>query len=235
MSLGLDIARGSYAAYRLLRGGIEWFRLHAPSMCVSGDVMTSTASPPVEIRDLEKHRRAMLKFAILQLRNETYAEDCVQEALTAAIQSADRFAGDSSVRTWLIGILKHKILDHFRKASREQAVTVSDEESSLDDFDGLFKEDGHYIEPPAPWANPEQALSQSEFFEVLERCLQALPNVTARVFTMREVMGVTTDEICTELGITANNCWVLIYRARMSLRECLEKRWFAAGHTAASS
>jgi RNA polymerase sigma-70 factor (ECF subfamily) len=197
--------------------------------------MTSTAAPPVEIRELEKHRRAMLKFAMLQLRNETHAEDCVQEALTAAIQSADRFAGDSSVRTWLIGILKHKILDHFRRASREQPLTVSDEESSLDDFDGLFKEDGHYIEPPAPWANPEQALSQSEFFEVLERCMQALPKVTARVFTMREVMGVTTEEICAELGITSNNCWVLIYRARMSLRECLEKRWFATGHAQVSS
>jgi RNA polymerase sigma-70 factor (ECF subfamily) len=197
--------------------------------------MTSTATPPLEIHDLEKHRRAMLKFAMLQLRNETHAEDCVQEALAAAIQSADRFAGDSSVRTWLIGILKHKILDHFRRVSREQALIVNDEEGSLDDFDGLFKDDGHYIEPPAPWANPEQALSQSEFFEVLERCMQALPNVTARVFTMREVMGVTTQDICAELGITSNNCWVLIYRARMSLRECLEKRWFAAEYAPARS
>jgi RNA polymerase sigma-70 factor (ECF subfamily) len=219
----------------MLRCYIEWFRLHCLSICASGDIMTSTATPPLEIRDLEKHRRAMLKFAMLQLRNESHAEDCVQEALAAAIQSSDRFAGDSSVRTWLIGILKHKILDHFRRVSREQALTVNDEEGSLDDFDGLFKDDGHYIEPPAPWANPEQALSQSEFFEVLERCMQALPNVTARVFTMREVMGVTTQDICAELGITSNNCWVLIYRARMSLRECLEKRWFAAEHAPARS
>jgi RNA polymerase sigma-70 factor (ECF subfamily) len=195
--------------------------------------MTSTAVPRFEICDLEKHRRAMLKFAMLQLRNEAHAEDCVQEALAAAIQSADRFAGDSSVRTWLIGILKHKILDHFRRSSREHALTVSEEEASLEDFDGLFKDDGHYVEPPAPWANPEQALTQSEFFEVLERCLEALPRITARVFTMREVLGVTTEEICSELGITSNNCWVLIYRARMSLRECLEKRWFAGGHTPA--
>jgi RNA polymerase sigma-70 factor (ECF subfamily) len=192
-------------------------------------------TPSVQLGDLEQHRRAMLKFALLQLRNETYAEDCVQEALTAALQSADRFAGNSSVRTWLIGILKHKILDHFRKTGREQTVSASDEETSLDDFDALYKDDGHFIDPPAAWANPEQALSQSEFFEVLERCLQALPQVTARVFTMREVMGVTTDDICTELGITSNNCWVLVYRARMSLRECLEKRWFDPSNAAVGS
>jgi RNA polymerase sigma-70 factor (ECF subfamily) len=172
---------------------------------------------------------------MLQLRNETHAEDCVQEALAAAIQSADRFAGDSSVRTWLIGILKHKILDHFRKTSREAALNVDEQECSLEDFDGLFKEDGHFIEPPAAWSNPEQALTQTEFFEVLERCMQALPKITARVFTLREVMGVSTAEICTELGITSNNCWVLIYRARMSLRECLEKRWFGGHHASADS
>jgi RNA polymerase sigma-70 factor (ECF subfamily) len=196
---------------------------------------TGTASPGIDIRDLETHRRAMFKFAMLQLRNESHAEDCVQDALAAAIQGAERFAGDSSVRTWLIGILKHKILDHFRKASREQALSVSDEEGSLDDFDALFKEDGHFVEPPAAWANPEQALTQSEFFEVLERCLAALPKITARAFTMREVMGVSTEEICEQLSITSNNCWVLIYRARMSLRECLEKRWFGGRHMSADS
>ena len=126
------------------------------------------------------------------------------------------------MRTWLIGILKHKILDHFRRASREQPLTVSDEESSLDDFDGLFKEDGHYVEPPAPWANRAGADSGRVFRSA--RALHGRVTEGHRsVFTMREVMGVSTEEICEELGITANNCWVLIYRARMSLRECLEK------------
>lgn len=188
--------------------------------------MPASATAPLVLDDLETHRRAMLKFALLQLRNETLAEDCVQEALAAAVQSAERYSGGSSVRTWLIGILKHKILDHFRKAGREALFSGSDEETAVDDFGALFESDGHFVEPPADWANPEQALTQSEFFEVLERCLQALPPVTARVFTLREVMGVSTEEICTEFGISAGNCWVLIYRARMSLRECLEKRWF---------
>lgn len=183
------------------------------------------------MQELETHRRALYKFAMVQLRNETYAEDCVQEALTAAIQGAARFSGDSSVRTWLIGILKHKILDHFRRASREEALIVDDEELSLDDFDALFKEDGHHATPPNAWANPEQALTQRQFFEVLERCLSGLPKNTARVFEMREVMGLGIDEICAELSITATNCSVLIYRARMSLRECLEQRWFGPART----
>jgi RNA polymerase sigma-70 factor (ECF subfamily) len=139
------------------------------------------------------------------------------------------------VRTWLIGILKHKILDHFRKASREQAFTVSEDETGLDEFDELFLADGHYVDPPNAWNNPEQALSQSEFFEVLEACMERLPKNTARVFKMREVMGLDMEEICRELSITANNCWVLIYRARMSLRECLEQRWFAARPKGAGS
>ena len=185
-----------------------------------------TVTQRIDLAELESHRSALFRFALLQLRNESLAEDCVQEALAAAVQGADRFAGGSSVRTWLIGILKHKILDHFRKAGREQTVSVGDDETALDDFDALFADDGHFVEAPAHWANPEHALSQREFFDVLERCMQALPAATARVFTMREVLGVTTEEICAELGITANNCWVLIYRARMSLRECLEKRWF---------
>lgn len=184
--------------------------------------------PVVEVCELESHRAALLRFAMAQLRDSAHAEDCVQEALSAAIQNAERYAGESSVRTWLIGILKHKILDHFRRASREQAVTLSDEESSFDDFDVLFKDDGHFIESPAAWANPEQALSQTQFFEVLEACMDRLPKNTGLVFRMREIMGVEVDEICKELSITSNNCWVLIYRARMSLRECLEKRWFTA-------
>ena len=195
---------------------------------VQGLSMAGNTTTAVDIHDLETHRQALFKFAMLQLRNETYAEDCVQETLIAAIQGAERFSGGSSVRTWLVGILKHKIIDHFRKTSREQQSDAHDEETSLDDFDALFKQDGHFIDEPCAWANPEDALSQSRFFEVLERCMEGLPKNTARVFILREVMGTDTDEICKELSITSNNCWVLLYRARMALRECLQQRWFGA-------
>ncbi len=188
--------------------------------------MTAAKTGAVDPRELESHRQALFKFAMIQLRNETHAEDCVQETLIAALQGAQRFSGKSSVRTWLVGILKHKIIDHFRKAGREQQLDASDGETSLDDFDALFKEDGHFIDEPRGWANPEEALSQAKFFEVLQGCMDGLPANTARVFLLREVMGTDTDEICRELSITANNCWVLLYRARMALRECLQLRWF---------
>jgi RNA polymerase sigma-70 factor, ECF subfamily len=182
----------------------------------------------IDIKYLETHRSALLKFARLQLRDQSAAEDAVQETLIAAIHGAERFAGSSSTRTWLIGILKHKISDHFRRAAREQPMRLSSDECSLEDFDALFQDDGHFVDEPGAWDSPETALNQREFFAVLERCLEALPPATARAFTMREVLGIETDEICKELSITATNCWVLLYRARMSLRSCLQLHWFGA-------
>ncbi len=176
---------------------------------------------------LALHRPQLLKFALLQLHNPALAEDAVQETLVAAIRGVDTFAGGSSVRTWLIGILKHKIVDSIRRASREQSLDQY--ESSPEDMDALFQPDGHYAEKPADWGDPEEALSQQRFFEVMELCMQSLPKVTAQAFAMREVMGLETGEICANLGISASNCWVLLYRARMRLRECLEKNWVAKG------
>lgn len=186
----------------------------------------------VDALELDKHRPHLIKFAMGQLRNATYAEDVVQETLVAAVQGADRFAGQSSVRTWLIGILKHKITDHYRRQSREAPLPDLDDETSLEDLDARFKPDGHFIQNPAhapgaDWGDPEATLSQGRFFEVLEECMARLPPNTARVFNMREIMGMETDEICKELGITATNLWVMLYRARMSLRECLQAKWFA--------
>lgn len=152
----------------------------------------------------------------------------MQETLLAAIQGAERFGGQSTVRTWLIGILKHKIVDQIRKASRERPLQISAEESDTESLDAFFLDDGHFLEPPGGWDNPEKALEERRFFEALERCIEALPNNTAKVFTMREVMGLETEEICKELGISSSNCWVLIYRARMALRACLERTWFQA-------
>lgn len=175
---------------------------------------------------LEKYRPRLLKFAMLQLRDRTSAEDAVQETLLAAIQSGGNFAGKSSVGTWLVGILKHKVMDTVRRQSRERPLEISSDEQSPEDLEALFKDDGHFHNPPADWMDPEAALAQRKFFEVLERCLQDLPKNSARVFTMREITGLDLDEICKEVGITATNCGVLLYRARLRLRTCLEQRWF---------
>ena len=177
--------------------------------------------------ELDHHRRYLLRVAELQLRDRGLAEDVVQETLVAALAAKDGFSGRSSVKTWLTGILKHKVVDAIRQKQRQPVIVASfDEETDLEDFDPLFKDNGGWQAPPADWGDPENALSRREFMDVMEVCLEKLPPNTARVFIMREVMELETDEICKELTITANNLWVILYRARMALRQCLEQNWF---------
>jgi RNA polymerase sigma-70 factor (ECF subfamily) len=178
--------------------------------------------------ELDTHRRYLLRVAHLQLRDPDLAEDVVQETLVAALSAQAGFTGKSSVKTWLTGILKHKIVDAIRHKQRQPIIQASfDEETDLDDFDPLFKDNGGWAAPPADWGDPENALSRRQFFDIMEFCLEKLPPNTARVFVMREVMELESDEICKELTITANNLWVILYRARMALRLCLEQNWFA--------
>jgi RNA polymerase sigma-70 factor (ECF subfamily) len=175
----------------------------------------------------DAHRSYLLRVARLQLRNDELAEDVVQDTLLAALQGASGFSGKSSVKTWLTGILKHKIVDAIRRKTSAPELTTLDEESQIDDFDALFDSTGHWENPPADWGNPESDLERREFFDVMDFCLEKLPPNTARVFMMREVMELGSDEICKELSITSTNLWVIMYRARVSLRECLERNWFA--------
>ena len=185
---------------------------------------------PEFAKELERQRSYLMRVARLQLRDTALAEDVVQDTLAAALTAKDGFTGKSSVKTWLTGILKHKIVDAIRRKQREPvAASTLDEEADLEDFEGLFKENGGWRTPPADWGDPEQSLSRQQFFDVLQVCLDKLPPNTARVFMMREVMELTSEEICKELTITANNLWVILYRARMSLRECLEMNWFSGG------
>ena len=180
--------------------------------------------------ELDTHRRYLLRVAQLQLRDNDLAEDVVQETLLAALSAQAGFTGKSSVKTWLTGILKHKIVDAFRRKQRQPIFAASfDEETDLDEFDPMFQDNGRWEATPAAWGDPQKALSQQQFFDVMEFCLEKLPPNTARVFMMREVMELESDEICKELAITANNLWVILYRARMALRACLEKHWFADG------
>jgi RNA polymerase sigma-70 factor, ECF subfamily len=173
--------------------------------------------------EIEALRPYLLRYASLQLRNHEAAEDAVQETLVAALAAEKSFAGRSNLRTWLTGILKHKIIDAIRRAGRERPLEAPGDEASPDDLDALFDATGHWREPPQAW--PEQALEDKQFLQALERCLAALPARTGQVFLMREHLGFDTGEICKELGITPTHCWVLLYRARMALRECLEKGW----------
>ncbi len=177
-------------------------------------------------RQLEAMRPQLLRFAHLQLRNEALAEDAVQDALIAVLEKPERFAGQSSLRTYVTGILKYKIIDNLRLASRERQIDTAEDQSEDEAIDALFLADGHTREQPRQWGDPDQTLSQKDFFRVLEVCLEKLPVKTARIFMMREWLELETDEICKELAITTSNAWVLLYRARMRLRECLDLNWF---------
>lgn len=177
-------------------------------------------------QQLEAMRPALLRFAQLQLRNSALAEDAVQDALIAILEKPERFAGQSSLRTYVIGILKYKIIDNLRLSARERQIETLDEQSEEDAIDALFVANGHTREMPRAWGDPDATLEQKDFFKVLEICLEKLPAKTARIFMMREWLELETEEICKELEISTSNAWVLLYRARMRLRECLDLNWF---------
>ena len=164
-------------------------------------------------------------YAFPRVQDPTVAEDMVQETFMAALKSHERFEGQSSERTWLTSILKHKVVDHIRKVSRERPMEdLEDAASSLEEH---FDEKGKWRVGPAKWTtNPGLLLEQKDFWKVLTGCLSGLSGKLARVFRLREMDGLSTDEICKVLDITATNCWVMLHRARMGMRECLEVKWF---------
>lgn len=176
---------------------------------------------------LVDHRDYLLRFARLQLRNDDWAEDAVSETLLAALSSQQSFGNRSQLKTWLVGILKHKVIDLIRSNARLVALpdTQSDEEG--DELDRLsFKTDGHFTESPNDWGNPDQVLQQQQFFEVLEACMDRLPPALGRLFLMREWLELSSLEVCKELSITPTNLYVQLHRARLRLQECLNIHWF---------
>jgi len=174
---------------------------------------------------LTEHGDYLYRFALARLRDPHQAEDAVQETMLAAIKS-DSFAGDSSARTWLTGILKHKVIDLQRKQIREQPISdLVDLESSDTSMDDFFDASGHWLEKPQTLEIPENALQQKQFLSILNSCLDKLPTKLAAIFMMRDVHEIENDNICKELNISTTNAWVMLYRARMGLRKCLEIHW----------
>ncbi len=178
---------------------------------------------------LEQHGDALYRYAYFRLHEEAVAEDLVQETLLAALQARPGFGGRSSERTWLIAILKNKLVDYLRKRSREQPLDElleSDEE-----FEAFFSPDrqDHWTIPPSVWNNPMASLEQQQFWHVFSECMENLPPRQAQVFILCELDGLDGAEICQVLGVAATNMWVLLHRARLRLRQCLDLRWFDRG------
>lgn len=186
-------------------------------------------SPTAIESQLAAHRDYLLRFARLQLRNDAWAQDAVSETLLAALSKPQAFEQRSQLKTWLVGILKHKIIDALRQHGREVSLSGDEDEGSSDLLDqALFAADGHFADKPADWGNPEQELSSRQFFEVLEACASQLPATQGRLFLMREWLELSSDDICKELGLTPTNLYVQLHRARQRLRECLQLNWFAS-------
>ncbi len=183
---------------------------------------------------LAEHRPVLFRYALLQLKDNELADDAVQETLLAAWQSSANFEGKAGLRTWLIGILKHKIADHWRRSAREVVTAEFDQIDNGEgeaDEDAFFMSNGHWNGGPSTWNDPEAALKQQEFWAIYETCQNNLPPKMAKVFMLRELVGLEAEEVCRETGLSDANYWVTMHRARLRLRECLEIRWFNQSKT----
>lgn len=174
-------------------------------------------------RWVAEHADDLFRYALSRMGDREAARDAVQETFLAVIEGA-KFQQRSTPKTWLIGMLRHKIADHFRALSKDPAVPAGDPETEL--FDG----NGRWRTPPGPWPfDPSDALEGKRFREALQRCLRELPPRRASLFVLREMEGLGTEELCKEFATTPTNVWVLLHRARLALRACLERSGFGGG------
>jgi RNA polymerase sigma-70 factor (ECF subfamily) len=172
---------------------------------------------------VEWHGDVLYRYALARLRNPTAAEEVVQETLLAALQARERFSGRSSEQTWLVGILKHTILDQFRRASRERPLESEEEWPA--DLRGAFTDGGGWqpSAAPAEWRTDARAAAQrQEFRDALAACLGRLPGRLADAFALRELEGLGAEDIRKVPGVSATNLWVMLHRERFALRRCLE-------------
>ena len=174
---------------------------------------------------LEKHGDTLYRFARARVKDSFTAEDLVQETLLAAYRSRKKFSGRSTLKTWLIGILRHKIVDYYRKQKPEQG------EENPDDFvygsGNMFDAKEKWKVKPGDWGkDPENEYERKELMTMIHACLDEMPKKMSLAYTLRELQGVSTDELCELFQTRKNNCWVILYRARMLLRRCLEINWF---------
>jgi RNA polymerase sigma-70 factor (TIGR02943 family) len=181
-------------------------------------------------RWVDEHGDYLFRYALRRVRLLGIAEDLVQDTFLAALRHHQQFAGRSTERSWLCAILKNKIIHHYRKLGQEKLFT--DLEVSRDDSSKKFVAEGWWVHATAPkkWnSQPDAVVDRSEFWSTMDACLGKLPDRIANVFIMRETDGISTKKICEMLSISENNVWVMLHRARTSLRECLEKNWFQKG------
>ena len=175
---------------------------------------------------LAEHGDALYRVALGRTRNPDVARDLVQETLLAAMTHWAQFSGQSSEAGWLMGILRNKVVDHFRQQARERNFT--DLEFLADEREQFFDKSATWNSKlgPQPWPQPDESMETTEFWRVFDGCVSKLPPKVAQVFLLRELDGMESADICKEFGVSPNNFWVMLYRARLGLRRCLEENWF---------
>ncbi|MDB4533821.1 sigma-70 family RNA polymerase sigma factor [Vicingaceae bacterium] len=167
---------------------------------------------------LDKYGDALYRFALARVCDPDAAEDLVQETLVSAFRSAEKFEGRSEEKTWLIGIIRRKIADHFQKVGREKSFrnVEADLQSMSDDW----------LCPAMSAKAFESSLEKAEFWEAVETCIRELPTYLREAFVQRITNDdLSVSQICDELGISSQNFGIRLYRARLMLRYCIEKRW----------
>jgi RNA polymerase sigma-70 factor (TIGR02943 family) len=182
-------------------------------------------------RWVDEYGDYLFKHALVRLRDPAKAEDMVQETFLVALKAGETFAGRASAKSWLLGILKNKICDYYRTAGRETSFTdmefYSDEESDRFVVDGLFQGGWIHDLGPIEWSTePGASLDKEVFWKTFHNCTSKMPRKIVAAFTLRELDGIESKEICSMLRISERNLWVMLHRARMALRRCLEINWF---------
>jgi len=175
---------------------------------------------------LADHGDSLYRVALGRTRNPDAARDLVQETLLAGMKHWSQYSGQSSEAGWLMGILRNKVVDYFRQQAREQNFTdldfLADERERFFDQRALWNSQLG----PRPWPQPDESLETVEFWRAFDACVSKLPKKVAQIFLLRELDGMDSADICKEFGVSPNNFWVMLYRARLGLRRCLEEIWF---------
>lgn len=180
---------------------------------------------------VERYGDYLFNYAIVRVNDQEKAEDLVQETFLAGLKASKNFQGRSTERTWLISILKRKIIDTYRKQYSSKETSMGEYEQDISDRDFYRREDpfrGHWLEGKGPHSHslmPEGEIEQEELMKIIQLCISLLPPNLASAFAMKMIDEEESDEICKELGISPSNLWVMLHRARLKMRSCVESKW----------
>ena len=172
---------------------------------------------------VDKYSDLLYNYTLQRVSDNGLAEDIVQDTFLSAWKNRDAYKGEASEKSWLFAICKNKIIDHYRKSAHQIAKP-----SAVDASDAFFDEAEHWTAEAGPkdWGiSGHQSIEKKEFYSILESCKSKLQKIQQSVFVLKFMEGQDSDAICKVLNITASNYWVIMHRAKLQLRSCLDKNW----------